>query len=40
MGKREIAFRVLEGKHNGRRRLGRPRRRWKDSIEIELQEVG
>jgi hypothetical protein len=30
----------LEGKHEGKRPLGRPRRRWKDNIEINLQEIG
>ena len=32
--------RVLVGKPEGKRSLGRPRRRWKDNIKIELQEVG
>jgi hypothetical protein len=30
----------LEGKPEGRRTLGRPRRRWVDKIEIDLGEVG
>ena len=33
-------YRVLVGKPGGKRRPGRPRRRWKDNIEIDLQEVG
>jgi hypothetical protein len=28
------------GKHEGKRPLGRPRRRWEDNIKAELQEVG
>jgi hypothetical protein len=32
--------RVLEGKPEGRRPLGRPRRRWEDNIKADLQEVG
>ena len=33
-------YRVLVGKPEGRRPLGRPRRRWEDNIKIDLQEVG
>ena len=33
-------YRVLVGKPEGKRPLGRPRRRCKDIIEIDLQEVG
>jgi len=33
-------YRVLVGKHEGKRPLGRPMRRWKDNIKIDLQEVG
>ena len=32
--------RVLVGKPEGKRPLGRPRRRWKDNIKRDLQEVG
>jgi hypothetical protein len=32
--------RVLVGKPEGTRPLGRPRRRWKDNIKMDLQEVG
>jgi len=32
--------RVLMGKPEGKRRLGRPRRRWEDYIKMDLQEVG
>ena len=31
---------VLVGKHEGKRPLGRPRRRWKDNIKMDLEEVG
>jgi hypothetical protein len=33
-------FRVLVGKPEGKRPLGRSRRRWKDNIKMDLQEVG
>ena len=33
-------YRVLVGKTEGRRPLGRPRRRWVDNIRMDLQEVG
>jgi hypothetical protein len=33
-------YRVLVGKPEGKRPLGRPRRRWEDNIKIDLQEVG
>ena len=32
--------RVLVGKAEGKRPLGRPRRRWEDNIKMDLQEVG
>ena len=32
--------RVLVGKHEGKRPLGRPRRRWEDNIKMDLQEMG
>jgi hypothetical protein len=34
------AYRVLEGKPEGKRPLGRPRRRWDNNIKMDLQEVG
>jgi hypothetical protein len=34
------AYRVLVGRSEGRRPLGRPRRRWEDNINMDLQEVG
>ena len=33
-------YRVLVGKHEGKRPMGRPRRRWEDNIKMDLQEVG
>jgi hypothetical protein len=33
-------YRVLVGKPEGKRPLGRPRRRWEENIKIDLQEVG
>ena len=36
----EGAYRVLVGKPEGTRPLGRPRRRWVDNIKMDLQEVG
>ena len=33
-------YRVLVGKPHGKRPLGRPRHRWEDNIEMDLQEVG
>ena len=32
-------YRVLVGKSEGKKQLGRPRRRWEDNIKIELEEV-
>jgi hypothetical protein len=39
MGERTDAYRILLGRPEGRRPLGRPRRRWKDNIKMDLQEV-
>jgi hypothetical protein len=39
MGKKTGAHRILVGRPEGRRPLGRPRRRW-DDIKMDLQEVG
>ena len=33
-------YRILVGKPEGRRSLGRPRRRWEDNIKMDVQEVG
>ena len=40
MGEGRGVYRVLVGKPEGRRPLGRPRRRWADNIRMDLQEVG
>jgi len=40
MGERRGVYRVLVGKHEGKRPLGRPRRRWEDYIKMDLQVVG
>ena len=39
MGERRDVHRVLVGKPEGKRPLGRPRRRWEDNIKMDLQEV-
>ena len=39
MGEKRSVYRVLVGKPEGRRPLGRPRRRWVDNIRMDLQEV-
>jgi hypothetical protein len=33
-------YRVLVGEPEGKRPLGRPRRRWEDNVRMNLQEVG
>jgi hypothetical protein len=33
------AYRIMVGKPEGKRPLGRPRRRWVDNIKIELREI-
>ena len=40
MGEEREVYRVLVGKPEGKRPLGRPRRRWMDNIRMDLQEVG
>jgi hypothetical protein len=40
MGEGRVVHRVLVGKPEGKRPLGRPRRRWEDNIKMYLQEVG
>ena len=40
MGEERGAYRVLVGKPEGKRPLGRPRRRWMDNIRMDLQELG
>jgi len=40
MGEERGVYRVLVGKREGRRPMGRPRRRWVDNIRMDLYEVG
>ena len=40
MGERRGIYWVLMGKPEGKRQLGRPRRRWENDIKIDLQELG
>jgi hypothetical protein len=40
MGEEKIVYRVLMGKPEGKRPLGRPRRKWEDGIRMDLRENG
>jgi hypothetical protein len=40
MGEGRGVYRMLVGKPEGKRPLGRPRRRWEDNIRMDPQEVG
>jgi hypothetical protein len=40
MGERKNACRILVGKPEGKRPLGRPRRSWVNNIKMDLREVG
>jgi hypothetical protein len=40
MGEGRDVYRVLVGRPEGRRPLGRPRRRWEDNIKMDLMEMG
>jgi hypothetical protein len=40
MGEKRNVYRLLVGKQEGKRPLGRPRRRWIDNIKIDLLEIG
>jgi hypothetical protein len=40
MGEKRISYRLLVGKPEGKRQLGRPKRRWVDNIRMDLGEVG
>ena len=40
MGEMRSVYRVLVGKPEGKRLLGKPRRRWEDNVKMDLQEVG
>jgi hypothetical protein len=38
-GEGRVVYRVLVGKSEGKRPLGRPRRRWEDNIKMDLREI-
>jgi hypothetical protein len=40
MGEERNVYRVLMGKPEGKRPLGRPRHRWEDEIRMDLREIG
>jgi hypothetical protein len=40
LGEKRNAYKLLVGKPEGRRPLGRPRRRWVDNVKMDLGEVG
>jgi hypothetical protein len=40
MGEGRVVYRVLIGRHEGKRPLGRPRCRWEDNVEMDLREIG
>jgi len=40
MGERRGVYRVLVGKPDGKKPLGRPMRKWEDDIKMDLEEVG
>jgi hypothetical protein len=40
MGDKRNAYRILVGKPECKRPLGRPRRRWMDNIKMDLTEIG
>jgi hypothetical protein len=39
-GEKRNSYRILVGKPEGKRPLGRPRRRWVDNIKMDLREIG
>jgi hypothetical protein len=40
MGEKRNTYRLSVGKIEGKRPLGRPRRRWVDNIKMDLEEIG
>jgi hypothetical protein len=40
LGEKRNAYRILVGKPEGRRPLGRPRRMWMGNIKMDLREIG
>jgi hypothetical protein len=39
-GEKRNSYRIMVGKPEGKRPLGRPRRRWVDDIKMDLREIG
>jgi hypothetical protein len=39
MGEKKIVYKILVGKFDGRRPLGRTRRRWEDNVGMDLREI-
>jgi hypothetical protein len=39
-GEGRVVYRVLVGRPEGKRPLGRPRRRWEDNIKIDIRQMG
>jgi hypothetical protein len=39
-GEKRNAYRIMEGNPEGKRPLGRPRRRWVDNIKMDVREIG
>jgi hypothetical protein len=40
MGEERKVYKVLVGKYEGKRPLGRPRHRWEDGVRMDLREIG
>jgi hypothetical protein len=40
MGEERKVYKVLQGKPEGKRPLGKPRRRWEDGIRMDVREIG
>jgi hypothetical protein len=40
MGEQRNAYKISVGKPEGKRPLGRPRRRWEDNVRMDLREIG
>jgi hypothetical protein len=40
MGEKRKAYRIMVGKPEGKRTLGRPKRRWVDNIKMYLRQIG